>query len=458
MTRASLTTIAPAALLALLCASPVCARIPNYSQIDMLKALLDKGRDVDARRGPFGTTALMEAAESGESLTVVRLLGVGADPLAEDFRGRDSLDHVLDAGQTGTGTLIAFAMRKAERKPAGGRPPGEGQRISEGEVSAGSGAASADSEAARRLDERFERLMREGRYDEAAEAAGLLLDERKKTLGPSDPLTAQAYDSVGDASYMRGDMAGAEGSYKRAMDIRGRMPAGEGSPAMARSMSNLGRVYQASGDGEKAGEMYGEAARINEAALGPDHPETRSSVERLMELYSSLGRKDKADDLKEEAGGRETSPGSSGGWPSLKKSLRPAVKPFLIVFFGGLAGFLIYRGRLITRLFNLGAGTENKARRAFDAKQVRDRARAEERMHNFGMATKLYEKALRLNPDEHQARFQLARIYQLKLRDPAAAGKHYRVLVKSLPYTSGLHREALRCLGEISDDRRKPSQ
>lgn len=395
-----------AAVSAAICTSPAFASQPYHPPVHgRLDQIVRNGFVVDVRHGPFGTTALMTNAAQGESLTLLRLLEAGADPRLEDYAGRDSLDYAAEASQTDTARLLVAAMRDTGPEVdapgvAEGQP--ETSAISESQ-------AAGDSPEARRLDARFRKLVEQGRYDEALKAAEELLDERRRTHGGLDPLTADAYDNVGDVSLMRRDAAGAEGSYLRAHGIR-------------------------------------------EKTLGTDHPETRSSASRLMSLYSSLGQTDKAEAIRPETSGDASGAGASGGWDSLKKSLAPALKPFLIVSFVGLAGMAAYRARLIPAIIGIGDNREKKARRAFDAKRLCDSARMEERTGNYGGASLLYERSLRLLPDNHQTRFRLARIYQLRLKDAVSARRHYRTLTRTLPQADGLRREALRCLRELGEN------
>lgn len=67
-------------------------------QVKLIKDLLEKGVDVNARRASGGETALHIATEKGHTQTVLALLDAGADPTVKDSRGRTAYDIVQRLG------------------------------------------------------------------------------------------------------------------------------------------------------------------------------------------------------------------------------------------------------------------------------------------------------------------------------------------------------------------------
>ena len=65
-------------------------------------------------------------------------------------------------------------------------------------------------------------------------------------------------------------------------------------PETASSVNNLGFLYQAMGQYDQALPLYQRALAIKEKVLGPEHPDTARSVNNLGALYDSMGQYDQA--------------------------------------------------------------------------------------------------------------------------------------------------------------------
>ena len=63
------------------------------------------------------------------------------------------------------------------------------------------------------------------------------------------------------------------------------------------SMNNLGLLYLDMGDYAKAELLLGEALKIRRKALGPEDPNTATSLSNLAELYRAMGEYAKAEPL-----------------------------------------------------------------------------------------------------------------------------------------------------------------
>ena len=72
---------------------------------------------------------------------------------------------------------------------------------------------------------------------------------------------------------------------------------GTDHPSVARDLNNLGLLYKALGDYDKAEPLYERALEIDEKVLGPDHPNVAIRLNNLGSLYNNLGDYDKAEPL-----------------------------------------------------------------------------------------------------------------------------------------------------------------
>ncbi len=85
-----------------------------------------------------------------------------------------------------------------------------------------------------------------------------------------------------------GNLAEARPYYERALAIREKA-LGPDHPDTATSLNNLGYLLQAMGNLAEARPYYERALAINEKALGPDHPDTATSLNNLGALLDSMG-------------------------------------------------------------------------------------------------------------------------------------------------------------------------
>ena len=97
-----------------------------------------------------------------------------------------------------------------------------------------------------------------------------------------------------------GDYAKAEPLYQRALKIDEKA-LGPDHPHTAPALNNLAVLYKAMGDYAKAEPLYQRALKINEKALGPDHPQTATALNNLAALYKAMGDYAKAEPLYQRA-------------------------------------------------------------------------------------------------------------------------------------------------------------
>jgi ankyrin repeat protein len=83
-----------------------------------VRALLDKGTDVNTKDGSFGHTALILAARQGHTATVRALLDKGADVNAQDNYGFTALWWAMKNGHTEIVQLLKQAGAGEQSTPA----------------------------------------------------------------------------------------------------------------------------------------------------------------------------------------------------------------------------------------------------------------------------------------------------------------------------------------------------
>ena len=144
----------------------------------------------------------------------------------------------------------------------------------------------------------------------------------------------------------KGDYAAAEPLYRRA--LAGREKAlGPDHPDTLTSVNNLAVLLQAKGDYAAAEPLYRRALAGREKALGPDHPDTLRSVDNLAELYFDDERYADAVPLLERAArGYAKRPELAAAVPVIRSDLglsllgagKPAdAEPHLLAGYDGLA-------------------------------------------------------------------------------------------------------------------------
>jgi len=123
-------------------------------------------------------------------------------------------------------------------------------------------------------------LYGEGRYRESAAAY-----EKSAKLRADDSIVLNNW---GLSLARAGDHARAEPLYRRALAIWERA-LGPDHPETATSLNNLADLLRSKGDYAGAEPLYRRALAIVEKALGPDHPSTATLLNNLAELLNSKG-------------------------------------------------------------------------------------------------------------------------------------------------------------------------
>ncbi len=111
---------------------------------------------------------------------------------------------------------------------------------------------------------------------------------------------ADLLDRVGTYLRKRAQYINAEPLLKRALAICEKT-LGPEHPDTATSLNDLASLYQAQGRYEEAEPLYQRALSICEKTLGPEHPDTATSLNGLASLYQAQGHYEEAKSLYERA-------------------------------------------------------------------------------------------------------------------------------------------------------------
>jgi CHAT domain-containing protein/Tfp pilus assembly protein PilF len=109
-----------------------------------------------------------------------------------------------------------------------------------------------------------------GHYAQAETIDRTLLEIRRKWLGEGHPLTAAAYDDVGENLYYQGKYTDAELLYRNGLSVRLK-ELGEQHPDTAESYNNLADCLDRQGKYAAAEPLHRQAVAIWSNALGEDH-------------------------------------------------------------------------------------------------------------------------------------------------------------------------------------------
>jgi CHAT domain-containing protein/tetratricopeptide (TPR) repeat protein len=125
-----------------------------------------------------------------------------------------------------------------------------------------------------------------GNYDPAEKLYKRALTIKEGRLGRDDPDVALIVDRLGQLHYDKGEFGKALPLYQRALTISANA---SDHVATARGLNNMGELYKALGDYERAEALHRQALDIREKKLGKDHDHVTHSLERLAELRRARG-------------------------------------------------------------------------------------------------------------------------------------------------------------------------
>jgi CHAT domain-containing protein/Tfp pilus assembly protein PilF len=221
---------------------------------------------------------------------VVRLSGPDGNQITEfdsesRLRGRESVTQVAEAA--GEYRLTVQSRQK------GAAAGSYGIRIEELRAATDNDRALQE---AYRLIEKYLKLRRAGRYDEALPLVERALQIRQSVLSLEHPSVAHALNNLAVLHMDKGDYARAEPLFIRALGIRERA-LGPEHPDVAQSLNNLAILYLNKGAYAKAEPLYRRALSIWEKALGPEHFQVAGFLNNLGVLYRNKGDYVKAEPL-----------------------------------------------------------------------------------------------------------------------------------------------------------------
>ncbi|MEK6698119.1 MAG: rhomboid family intramembrane serine protease [Nitrospirota bacterium] len=114
----------------------------------------------------------------------------------------------------------------------------------------------------------------------------------------------------------------------------------------------------------------------------------------------------------------------------------------IYVFLFAFAVTAVFRTNWLGLFSHASRRSEETAREEVDVSMTYNRAVLAEWGEDYPKAAELYEKVLAKEPDNVQARFNLARIYHHRLTDMNNALRQYRKLIELLPPEHPFHRDA----------------
>ena len=136
------------------------------------------------------------------------------------------------------------------------------------------------------LNDQAELLRSKGDYAGAEPLYRRALAIREKVLGKEHQDTARSLNNLAGLLYKKGDYTGAEPLYRRALAITGE--SGD-DPDTAQSLNNLALLLDNKGDYERAEPLYRRVLAIREKVLGKEHPSRAISLNNLAALYQRKG-------------------------------------------------------------------------------------------------------------------------------------------------------------------------
>ena len=276
-----------------------------------VRTLID---EILARRGAYEGKLVEVSRELGVTVNAVRVffqildekntpteqLTLRLVEIAQRHRALLQQAADLQADDPAVGAL----KRRAEQAIADGRYDDAEALLTD--------AVAADLAAARRIGQATRKMA------DAANARHLAAAASKATLGalantrlnypaaavafaeaaefvPAEALLERAgyLDRAGTAEKKAGRYPAALPFLTEALAIR-ETALGPDHPDTATSLNNLAGLYKAQGRLDEAAPLYARALAIREKALGPDHPSTAISLNNLASLYQAQGRLDEA--------------------------------------------------------------------------------------------------------------------------------------------------------------------
>ncbi len=120
-----------------------------------------------------------------------------------------------------------------------------------------------------------------------------------QSSGPTTPTRSRAWATSPTATWLAGQNDRALKLFEETLTLR-RAKLGPDHPDTLSSMNNLANSYSAAGQTDRALKLFEETLALRRAKLGPDHPDTLISMNNLAASYAAAGQTDRALKLREE--------------------------------------------------------------------------------------------------------------------------------------------------------------
>ncbi|KAK3582860.1 hypothetical protein CHS0354_012470 [Potamilus streckersoni] len=119
-------------------------------------------------------------------------------------------------------------------------------------------------------------------------------------IGPESPALARTLNELGVLYYLQNNFETAESLLKRSLEMREAL-LGPDHPDIAQSLNNLAALYNDRKQPEKAEPLYERALHIRLQSHNPDHPSVASIIKHLALLYRRQSKFDKAEPMYKQA-------------------------------------------------------------------------------------------------------------------------------------------------------------
>lgn len=129
--------------------------------------------------------------------------------------------------------------------------------------------------------------------DKAEQMCRQALAIREKSLGAEHPLTGMTYNNLARLAQDRKEYEQAEKLYRRSLQII-EASLGKEHPNTATILLNLGLLFDAQDMSEPAESYFQQALSIRQKSLEAEHPDLIYNLECLRDLYTKMGKPDKA--------------------------------------------------------------------------------------------------------------------------------------------------------------------
>ena len=139
-----------------------------------------------------------------------------------------------------------------------------------------------------------ELYFRMGRYEDAEPVLVLVLEERRRLLGPDDPAVADAIEELGLNKFDQGEFEDAERYLRESLALRETIFGEQPHPDLSENLNNLALLLMESGRYDESEALYRNAMAMNQQLYGDKHPSVATGLNNLGMLYRAQGELDKA--------------------------------------------------------------------------------------------------------------------------------------------------------------------